>query len=244
MTSGPDFYDEEQVFAAYMQRRQRADSPNDTLERPIVMDLIGDVRGADILDLGCGDGAFGVELLAAGCQSYTGIEASARMVAKAQDHLKDAGGIVHHVRIEDWAYPSAAFDLVVSRLVLHYLAHLKPIFAQVVQALKPGGCFVFSVEHPVITSCNRGLVETGIRQDWVVDNYFDVGERNVTWMGSEVIKYHRTIEDFFLSLQRAGLTVEALRKSCPQPELFDDEALYSRRKRIPLFLLFKARRAS
>lgn len=148
MTSGPDFYDEEQVFAAYMQRRQQADSPNDTLERPIVMDLIGDVRGAAVLDLGCGDGAFGVELLAAGCQSYTGIEASARMVARAQDHLKDVAGIVHHVGIEEWAYPAAAFDLVVSRLVLHYLADLKPIFAQVAQALKPGGCFVFSVEHP------------------------------------------------------------------------------------------------
>jgi SAM-dependent methyltransferase len=147
MTRGPDFYDEEQVFAAYMHRRQRPDSPNDTLEKPILMELISDVRGAAVLDLGCGDGAFGVELLAAGCQSYTGLEPSTRMFQLAQKRVSPVGGTVHQETIEMWQYPSSTFDLVVSRLALHYVAEIEQTFQQVYQTLKPGGSFVFSVEH-------------------------------------------------------------------------------------------------
>jgi SAM-dependent methyltransferase len=243
MTSGPDFYDEAHVFATYTQRRQRPDNPNNTLEKPIVMELIGDVSGKSILDLGCGDGAFGVELRAAGCDFYTGIEASARMIERADAHLKDIDStFLHHATIEEWSYPSHSFDLVVSRLALHYVSDIQRTFEQVHQSLKPGGYFVFSVEHPVITSCNRSVEATGIRQDWIVDDYFEVGERNVKWMDSEVIKYHRTIENYFLGLQKAGFTVQSLRESSPQPALFNDEALYARRKRIPLFLLLKAQR--
>lgn len=244
MTQGPDFYDQEHVFATYMQRRERSDSPNDTLEKPIIMELIGDVHGADVLDLGCGDGRFGVELLAAGCQSYTGVEASNRMVEKGEQRLKEAGGILHHATIESWPYPTSAYDLVVSRLALHYLADLQQTFEQVHKALKPGGLFVFSVEHPVISSCDRAIRETGIRQAWIVDDYFDEGERNVAWMNSEVIKYHRTIENYFLGLQKAQFMIESLRESAPQKENFNDDALYARRKRIPLFLLLKARRSA
>lgn len=242
MTHGPDFYDEESVFAAYMQRRQRSDSPNETLEKPILTDMLGDVRGKAVLDLGCGDGAFGVELLAAGCQSYTGLEASTRMVDLAQKNLSAVGGTVHQERIEMWQYPPSAFDLVISRLALHYVSEFEQTSQQIYQTLKPSGCFVFSVEHPVITSSNQAIAETGIRQYWIVDDYFALGERNLSWMGSQVIKYHRTIEAYFLGLQKAGLVVESLRESSPKPELFTDEALYARRRRIPLFLLMKARR--
>jgi hypothetical protein len=37
-----------------------------------------------------------------------------------------------------------------------YVADLVPIFANVFEALVAGGQFVFSVEHPVTTSCDRG----------------------------------------------------------------------------------------
>jgi hypothetical protein len=64
-------------------------------------------------------------------------------------------------------------------------------------------------------------------------------------MGGQVIKYHRTIEDYFTGLQRAGFVVESLREAEPQQEWFtEDEETYQRRKRIPLFLILAARKAS
>lgn len=242
MTNGADFYDEEQVFDHYMQRRQRTDSPNDTIEQPIFMEMLGSYAGKTVLDLGCGDGGFGAELLAGGAQSYTGVEASARMAALARERLLSVGGTLYHDTIESWAYPETAFDLVVSRLALHYTDHIEQTFARVYAALKPGGRWVFSVEHPVLTSSNAAATASGRRYEWIVDDYFNTGARNVTWMGSAVIKFHRTVEDYFTALQQTGFTVEQLRESRPRPENFTDAELYERRTRIPLFLFLAARK--
>ncbi len=61
-------------------------------------------------------------------------------------------------------------------------------------------------------------------------------------MGSAVIKFHRTVEDYFTALQSAGFTVEQLRESRPRRENFTDPDLYDRRTRIPLFLFLAARK--
>jgi SAM-dependent methyltransferase len=242
MTSGPDFYDDEAVFARYIQRRQRPDNPNDTIEKPVFMTLLGDVHETDILDLGCGDGRFGVEVFSMGCRSYTGVEASQRMVNLAEANLAPVGGVLHHASIESWTYPQVAFDRIISRLALHYIDDITTIFRNIHKALKPGGHLVFSVEHPVITSDNSAATATGIRYNWTVDNYFVTGRRDVDWMGSQVVKYHRTIEDYFAALQQAGFTVEQLREPGPQRTFISDEPLYQRRLRIPLFLMFRAQR--
>ena len=75
-----------------------------------------------------------------------------------------------------------------------------------------------------------------------MDDYFETGPRVTNWMGGEVIKYHRTIEDYFVALRAAGFVVDALRESRPQRAQFQDEARYKRRKRIPLMLFFSAHR--
>ncbi len=133
--TGPSFYDDDAVFATYMSHRQRADSPNETLEKPVIWDLLGPIAGKRILDLGCGDAAIGRELLGYGAASYVGIEASHNMAACAVQTLAGTEGHVIAQTIEAWMYPDAVFDLVVSRLALHYVADLAPVFANVLQAL-------------------------------------------------------------------------------------------------------------
>lgn len=232
---GPAFYDDDTVFATYMASRQRPDNPNDTLEKPVLLELAGDLTGRRILDLGCGDAAFGLHALAHGCRGYVGVEGSHNMVALARQTLVGTPGEVVHAAIETWAYPAAEFDLVVSRLALHYIADLSATFAQVYRALAEEGRVVCSVEHPVITSSDRGW-RSGQRQAWLVDNYFDIGPRVTSWLGGRVVKYHRTIEAYVAALQGAGLVIDSVRESHPQRGLFTDEATYDRRKRIPLFL--------
>ncbi len=234
---GPAFYDDDAVFKTYMARRGRTDNPNDTLERPVILELAGDLTSQRILDLGCGDAAFGREALMKGCQTYLGIEGSRNMVKSAQQILAGTTGKVVHATVEDWDYPFEAFNLVVARLVLHYVQDVESVFKQIYRTLGNGGRFVFSVEHPVITSCDRGWQRDGPRQDWLVDDYFNIGQRITSWMGGEVIKYHRTIADYFVGLQRAGFFVESLREAKPQREWFEHDDTYQRRKRIPLFLI-------
>jgi len=243
--TGPDFFDEDAVFEIYMARRRRrrhADNPNDTLEKPVLLELAGELSGKRILDLGCGDGAFGREVLAQGCRAYLGVDGSQKMVAAARQTLAGSAGQVVHSTVEAWDYPEGCFDLVVARLVLHYVADLRPVFDGIYRTLSAGGRFIFSVEHPVITSCDRGRPPGTQRQDWIVDGYFETGLRVTSWLGSSVEKYHRTVEDYCAALQEAGFTLERLRESRPQRALFTDAATYERRKRIPLFLFLAGRK--
>lgn len=238
--SDSSFYDDEAVFAIYMRHRHRPDTPNETLEKPVILELVIPVANKRILDLGCGDAAIGKEFLHKGAASYLGVESSYRMVETAIQTLAGTSGKIVRQTIEDWIYPPTAFDLVLARLSLHYVADLSPVFANVCQTLVAGGQFVFSVEHPVITSCHRGWIDGTPRQDWVVDDYFSTGVRVTNWLGSTVQKYHRTIEDYFHLLQATGFQIKKLHEAQPKRNHFYDVQTFERRKRIPLFLILSA----
>jgi SAM-dependent methyltransferase len=176
--NGPEFYDDERVLATYLAGRQtRVDSPNRVLEKPVFDDLAGDLAGLRILDLGCGTASFGREALERGCRSYLGIDGSENMIRLATKTLAGTSGEVTRATIETWHYPRQQFDLVASRLALHYVEDINALFARVFHALVPGGRFIFSVEHPVITSCDRAWQAGGPRQHWIVDDYFETGPR-------------------------------------------------------------------
>jgi SAM-dependent methyltransferase len=234
---GSDFYDNDDNLEKYIERRQWEENANDTLEKPVICELIGDVAGFSVLDLGCGDAKFSKDLFDLGCAEYTGIEGSDNMVKLAIETLAGGRGRVIQTSMEEWDYPEDRFDLVISRLAVHYIEDIGSLLRQIYRTLKPGGKLVFSIEHPVITST---LQTSGTRTSWTVDNYFIEGYREQLWLGGTVYKYHRTIENYYRALQQAGFTIEHLRESDPQREYFVNEETYERRRRIPLFLFLAA----
>jgi 2-polyprenyl-3-methyl-5-hydroxy-6-metoxy-1,4-benzoquinol methylase len=155
MSRMPDnraFYDQDGVLDTYLEVRQWVDNPNATIERPTFYELAGDLSGLDIIDLGCGYGDFGSEALGAGARSYTGVEMSQKMAERARQTLAGTGAHVEQQRLEDWQHSCEPVDLVTARLVLHYVEDLAPVLTNVVASLRTGGHFIFSVEHPVLTS--------------------------------------------------------------------------------------------
>lgn len=237
---GSQHYDKEDFLKSYLELRKWTENANDTLEKPIIEELAGDVRGKSVLDLGCGTASYGAELLDRGALEYTGLEGSANMVALSLEALKNyPAGHVIHTSLEEWSFTGEAYDMAVSRLVMHYVEDIEPLFNKIYATLKAGGSFVFSVEHPVLTSSYGLPKPSGQKQDWVVDRYFETGAREQEWLGRKVMKFHRTVEDYFLALRKAGFMVEQVRESKPDPKHFDNMETYERRKRIPLFLFLK-----
>lgn len=104
MSAGPAFYDDDQIFAMYMRHRERPDTPSDTLENPVIAELIGPVAELDILDLGCGDAMFGRELLEHGAASYVGVEGSHRMAEAAEGTLAGSRGQIVRQTLEEAAF--------------------------------------------------------------------------------------------------------------------------------------------
>lgn len=244
--AGAFFYDREDVFKNYMERRQQETSANDTLEWPIIQDLLPEVQGKRLLDVGCGDAQISALLLEKGLASYTGMDASQNMIEVAEKWIAEQHLQHVHVEqgfIENWEYPTEPhFDVVLSRLAFHYVESVVPVFSQIYAAMHTGGHFVFSVEHPVITSHQVSLKEGANRKDWAVDRYFEPGKRTVSWLGGHVLKYHRTVEHYFQALKQVGFVVEDLRESEPREALFKNKALLEKRRRVPLFLFFRARK--
>jgi len=120
---GSDFYDDEANFEKYMERRKWQENANDTLEKPVMLELIGDVAGKNILDLGCGDARFAAELLSREREgaTYTGIEGSVNMIQAANESVKGWNARIEQAFMEDWTYPAEVYDLVISRLAVHYI---------------------------------------------------------------------------------------------------------------------------
>lgn len=239
---GASAYNDDQFFKNYMNRRNRVDSPNNSIEKPIMLELIGDVKGKKVLDLGCGDAKFGVELLQKGCFSYDGVEGSENMAKEATKTLTGTVGIVHLSSMETYNYQTGYYDLIVSRLALHYLTDLKDIIRKVHKTLANDGRFVFSVQHPVLTSSIKSAAASASKADWIVDDYFNSGERVEPWIDKKVVKYHRTIEEYYQLLKQAGFMIEDIREGTPRIEEFSSESEYKRRMRIPLFLLFSCKK--
>lgn len=239
MQKGNKVYDDPQFFDKYLEKRNRSNSPNQILEEPIIDQLLGNVGGMNLLDLGCGDGQYGLKLLRRGLTFYHGVDASANMIGQAQQHLKGQPHLLAQMPLEGIDLPKQQFDLVLSRLVFHYLEDVRPLFLQIHQSLKPKGQFIFSVEHPIITSCYDAYHKNQKRQSWIVDNYFNSGKRINHWIEKDVLKYHRTLEEYFSLFKETGFRVNDLRESKPDATLFDDPSNYERRMRIPLFLIFR-----
>ncbi len=148
---GYTYYNEDDFFRRYQERRHRAESPNNVMEGPALIPLLGNVEGKDVLDLGCGDGHTGVELFAGGASSYHGIDGSVKMIELAEGNLKDMNATLEQMDLNDLEIGIMKYDLIISRFVLHYLADLSSLFQKIHRLLEEDGKFVFSVQHPIIS---------------------------------------------------------------------------------------------
>jgi SAM-dependent methyltransferase len=235
---GSSVYDQEEFFSSYMKRRGRKDSPNNAIETPIIYELISDFQNKNILDLGCGDASFGRELLMRGAATYTGVEGSEHMLEAAKVNLTTLNGSVYHHTMESYSYSEATFDIVISRFALHYVSDIKKLFQNVHMTLKNQGKFIFSVQHPLITASFNSKKTGDRREHWIVDDYFIEGERREPWIEQTVVKYHRTIEQYFKALSLSGFSIVDLREGAPKRENFSSNEEFTRRLRIPVVLAF------
>lgn len=131
-----------------------------------------------------------------------------------------------------------------SNLALHYIADLDQVFANVYRTLKPGGIFLFNIEHPSFTS--------GVGQDWIysedgrpkywpIDNYFMPGERKTHFLGCEVTKQHHTLTQILMGILNSGFALEAVEEAEPPEEMMDIPGMADEMRR-PMMLLVRAKK--
>jgi 2-polyprenyl-3-methyl-5-hydroxy-6-metoxy-1,4-benzoquinol methylase len=125
------------------------DFPKRHLVNPHVLRLLGDIRGQQVLDAGCGEGYFS-RLLAAAGATVTGVEPARALIDRAIEMETQRQQGIRYVeadltQLSDLGGP---FDAVLCSMVLPAIPDWRPAMRHCVKALAPGGIFVFTANHP------------------------------------------------------------------------------------------------
>lgn len=125
-------------------------NPLVNLEEPVVHELVGEVAGRKVLDLGCGTGRHALWLAEQGAD-VTAVDFSDGMLAEARK--KPGAESIHflaHDLHQRLPFSHASFDLVVSGLVLEHLSDLRPFLMEMRRVLRSPGRAIISAMHPAM----------------------------------------------------------------------------------------------
>ena len=237
-------YDDENFFDQYAKMPRSRDGLISAGEWHQLKPLFPPLKGKSVLDLGCGYGWHCKYSAEQGAEEILGIDLSRKMIGEAKKRNSDSRITYEICGIEDYEYPENCWDCVLSNLALHYIADLDHVFANVYRTLKPGGIFLFNIEHPSFTS--------GVGQDWIysedgrpkywpIDNYFMPGERKTHFLGCEVIKQHHTLTQILMGILNSGFALEAVEEAEPPEEMMDIPGMADEMRR-PMMLLVRAKK--
>lgn len=232
-----NLYDNQDFFDAYAQMSRSQFGLEGAGEWHQLKPMFPDLKGKSVLDLGCGYGWHCNYAADNGVAHVLGIDQSEKMIEEAQ-RRNAAEGIEYRIcGIHDFDYPAESYDLVVSNLVLHYVEDLREVYRLVHKTLKPGGTFLFNIEHPTFTAgVNQQFAADGT---WPVTDYYYPGERITDFLGYEVKKYHHTLTQILNGLLQTGFVIEAVEEAMPPIEWRDHMPEEMRR---PMMLLVRAKK--
>lgn len=230
-------YDNPEFFAAYAQMSRSQQGLDGAGEWHQLQPLFPDMTGKDVLDLGCGYGWHCKYAADHGARSVLGIDLSEKMIAEAKKRNAVPGITYRVCSLQDYEYPAAAYDLVVSNLVLHYVEDLDGVYRRIHETLRPGGVFLMNIEHPTFTAgVNQQFAKDGT---WPVDDYYYPGLRQTDFLGHTITKYHHTLTQILGGLLKAGFRIESIEEAMPPEEW---RAVMPDEMRRPMMLLVRARK--
>lgn len=237
-------YDNERFFEEYAKMPRSKDGLSAAGEWRKLKPLFPPLAGKTVLDLGCGYGWHCRFAAEQGAVKVLGLDLSRKMIEEANRRNAEKRIEYRVCGIEEYEYPENKWDCVVSNLALHYIADLDKIFQKVYQTLKPGGNFLFNIEHPVFTAgVGQDWVYTaeGKPQYWPIDNYFIPGKRSTHFLGCEVVKQHHTLTQIMMGLLDNGFELEAVKEAEPPEEMMHIPGMKDELHR-PMMLLVKAKK--
>ena len=219
------------------------DAVGDDLRDPAaaaLLELLPDVQGRRLLDLGCGQGRLSRELARRGA-AVTGVDISNALLAKARsaEHADPLG--IDYVEADVTSAGALAgerFDVVVCHFALSDIDDLSAGIATVARVLAPGGSFVFSILHPCFPGwgddapsswpVGRGYFT---EEWWLADN---------TGFRGKVGANHRMLSTYLNALVEHGLALERVAEPIPVGEWLEAKPSADL---VPVFLVVRCRRA-
>lgn len=173
--------------------------------------LLGDVTGADVLEVGCGSAPCSRWLLAQGAR-VVGVDLSEGMLAHgiAANGRTGLHPTLLRATAERLPLANGSFDVACSAFgAVPFVASVDAVFAEVHRVLRPGGRWVFAVTHPMrwIFPDDPGPAGLTVTQPYFDRTpYVEVDETD----RASYVEYHRTLGDYVRALRAAGFVLDDL----------------------------------
>src|SRR5574341_375948 len=215
------------------------------------LNLIPDINGKSVLELGCGSGHtlyYLWEHKNAG--ELWGLDLSEEQIRFTKEFLEEksiSANLFLASMDENPGIPENHFDLVVSIYSLGWTPDLSRTLELIYSYLKPGGVLIFSWEHPAY----QCLTYDDSIGKYVFDHsYLQEGPvLDPLWKGVEIVVNHRKLSTYLNAIIQSGLVLEQVIENEPNIALareqdFAPEKWYSvpRAQLMPTTMIVKAYR--
>jgi ubiquinone/menaquinone biosynthesis C-methylase UbiE len=171
-----------------------------------------------VLDLCCGQGVFLRQLAYIRSAQLVGVDASPRLIEAARQRTQghQTKYLIADVCTQNqWA--DGQFDAAACLMAVHDVPHIEPLFANLAQALKPGGRAVVVMMHPcfrIPRQSHWGWDEDKKIQYRRLDRYSVPLEIPISThpgrdVGQQTTFYHRPLSAYLNAIGSAGLGVVA-----------------------------------
>jgi SAM-dependent methyltransferase len=171
------------------------------------LDVLGDVAGKDVIELGCGTAYFSAWLAKRGARPV-GLDVTPAQLDTARRMMRETGIEFPLVEAsaEDVPLPDESFDLALSEYGASIWADPNLWIPEAARLLRPGGELVFLCNSPLSVLC---MPDEGKIQERLVRSHFELGR--MQWPGeNEGVEYHLGHGDLLRLLRDTGFDVLGL----------------------------------
>lgn len=216
------------------------------------MEMVGEVHGLRVLDLGCGEGGYGRELARRGAR-VVGVDGSARLIEIARERAAKSNVEIELICANANALDELtdnSFDLVIAPMSLMDVEDYDGAVQEIHRVLVDGGTLVLSITHPCFTAplseWERDPDDSHKLLHFKVDRYFHRSawpEHITSQFAVPVLRRHRPLEDYMQGLLRHDFRLRDFQEPVPKIDELGKSKRFERITRIPYFLFMRWEKA-
>ena len=239
--AGPALWEE---VAGWWQDHFTAGADPEYEEQILPMAVEALAGAARVLEVGTGEGQVARAAAAAGAHAVVGIDLSTNQIVEAQ--RRGDGPRYAQATADALPFADGAFDAVVACLVFEHIDTVDEAVAEVARVLRPGGRFVFFLNHPLLQTPDSGWIDDQIleppEQYWRLGAYLhEAATMEQVEKGVFIRFVHRPLSRYVNAMAAQGLLVERMVEPAPPAGFLAQAPEYVEAASIPRLLLLVAR---